>query len=1181
MNSLNRTNFSLLLCRSSHSMIFPVLAFLTLLLFVPMAQAEEQLYCPNNAWLKFTPAQISWMTRAPDGSLSYPTGLTELDRIMLEYNVRMLRPSFTHDPISLRNPAFHELGMDRSYLFRIIDDKFAVVRTTQEIETLIDRIANIPGIEKAEPIGIAFAFHTPNDWATTGNMYGLDSMHCRQAWDAQRGVDSVLAVTIDTGVMYDHPDLIQNFQMNTAEDLNGDGRFTAVDSNGVDDDLNGFIDDVIGWDFVSHSFDEITGAQAADGEDYGPPDNTPSDVHGHGTHVCGSLAARTNNGVGIPAASYNIRTLGLRAGFGCIYNGGLAGVGFTDNFWPAIQYAVNRGARIISISFGGTATNTDYQNAILYARASNCLVFAAAGNNGNTAPRYPANYNGVMAVAATGGGNIKADFSNYGQWIDISAPGVSIWSTTPTNAYNPAAYQSWDGTSMASPNAASVAALALSKNPTLSDDRLEQFVLGTATNIDALNPGFEFQLGAGLINAQALINAVPLPVIAMRSPNGNEVWWAAQNRELRWMAVDSVDYVRIELDRHYPSGIWETIFASTTNDGSEFWTVAGDTTDSAAMRISWVGHPQYTDTTDGVFKIKSPWIQVTSPVGGETYRQAIAEDITWMSGGCDSVDVDINRNYPVGTWQTIASNIRNTGIFTWMVTGPASMNARIRVSKHGTLQFSDVSDSNFVLLTPGITMTAPDGGEAWNIGTVHQVNWVSLGTARVNIDIDRNYPSGTWERIVTSAISNGRYNWTVNGPESPNCRIRVSNTNDSTNADTSNASFSVLPSDILIGSPNGGENWTLLTQQTVRWTPLGIPTVRVELNRNYPTGTWEVLSATYPTASGSFTWNVAGTITGAARIRLVSTTNPVQGDTSDANFNIINPSITIVYPNGGESIFQTRIPSLSWSSLGVSGNVRIELNRNYPSGTWETLFASVANDGVQAWPVAGANTTSARLRITSISDPTVIGLSANNFTIADPILHVTSPNGSEVWPINQLRDIRWNSNMGGTVNIYLDRQYPSGQWQLLEYGTPNDGVFPWSVTGPMTSTARIRIVHEFGAAYADTSDSHFVIGTTAVREYRSGTPVAFALDPAAPNPFNPETNLRFAIPLTANVTVAVYNAMGQLVATPLQSELPAGFHSLAWRANNTAGTPLPSGVYFVVVSAGAKWQSSQKILLLR
>lgn len=303
-----------------------------------------------------------------------------------------------------------------------------------------------------------------------------------EAWDLTTGSQDVIVAVLDSGADMDHPDLVGNLWVNPGE----------VPGNGIDDDNNGFVDDVNGWDF-------------SDG------DNNPNDSDGHGTHTAGTIAASTNNSVGVA---------GIAGGF----NGGGARVmplkifenAVDDIIANAFVYAADNGAVISSNSWGGGDPSSLIENAIDYfianaggpgAPMQGGLVVFASGNDGTDDPSwgYPASYAPVMGVAASDQSDRLPNWSNYGSYVDITAPGAGIISTVVGG------YDSYDGTSMACPHVAGVAALVASYAPGLTAAAVRQILEDSADNIDSLNPNRVGQLGSGRLNAFAALSAAQPP----------------------------------------------------------------------------------------------------------------------------------------------------------------------------------------------------------------------------------------------------------------------------------------------------------------------------------------------------------------------------------------------------------------------------------------------------------------------------------------------------------------------------------------------------------------------------------------------------------------------------------------------------------------------------------------------
>lgn len=313
----------------------------------------------------------------------------------------------------------------------------------------------------AEPNYIVNIQTTPNDpnfselWGlhNTGQAGGtVDAdIDAPESWDVQTGSNNVVIAVIDTGVDYNHPDLAANIWINPGE----------IAGDGIDNDGNGFIDDVRGWDFYNN-------------------DNDPFDDNSHGTHCAGIIGAVGSNGIGVAGVNWNAKIMPLK-----FLNSD--GSGTTLDAVNAVNYAAANGAYVMSNSWGGGEYSQTLKDAITAANAAGILFVAAAGNAGSdndAAVFYPASYDvpNVVAVAATDRNDQKASWSNYGATsVDLGAPGADIYSTVPGNSY---AYKS--GTSMATPYVSGVAGLIKAQYPALASDGIKARLLGGADSIPAL-----------------------------------------------------------------------------------------------------------------------------------------------------------------------------------------------------------------------------------------------------------------------------------------------------------------------------------------------------------------------------------------------------------------------------------------------------------------------------------------------------------------------------------------------------------------------------------------------------------------------------------------------------------------------------------------------------------------------
>lgn len=336
----------------------------------------------------------------------------------------------------------------------------------QNVEQIIAELKSTGKVEYAEKVPLVKHFLTPNDPSyNSSTQWGLFQINASQAWNVSTGSASVVVAIVDDAVQTNHPDLSASIYTNTAE----------VAGNGIDDDNNGYIDDRQGFDVADNDNDP----------------NPPNSSFDHGTHVAGIVGAKSNNSTGIASIGYSVKLLPVKSTN--------VATQVTDGY-DGIVYAVTMGVDVINMSWGGTGNSTTAQNIITWASNQGVILVAAAGNDNNNTLHYPAAYTECIAVASTTTGDARSSFSCYGTWVDVAAPGSSIYSTVPGSAY---AYK--QGTSMASPMVAGLAALVKSVNTGMTASDVRNCILSTAVNIDAINPGFGGQLGSGRIDAFAAV----------------------------------------------------------------------------------------------------------------------------------------------------------------------------------------------------------------------------------------------------------------------------------------------------------------------------------------------------------------------------------------------------------------------------------------------------------------------------------------------------------------------------------------------------------------------------------------------------------------------------------------------------------------------------------------------------
>jgi subtilisin family serine protease len=402
--------------------------------------------------------------------LSVHAQQSKIESVPGEYVVK-LRPSLQGQTLSYQSKMLNAIVKETvSAKLGLVLVQRPIIQTAASV---INSLSANPAVEYAEPNYIyrvvGGAATAPTDpefgrlWGLNntgqategdmGNRAGLagNDIAALEAWKMETGSKDIVVAVIDTGVDYNNPDLAPNIYTNMAE-LNGQA--------GVDDDGNGYIDDIHGYDFAKD-------------------DGDPMDVYGHGTHVSGTIGASANNDSGIVGVAWNVTIVPVRF---LDDNGG----GTLANAIKSIDYATAMHVNIMSNSWGGGGFSQAMMDSITAARDAGILFTAAAGNNGSDNDKYdfyPAGYQleNVLSVAAIGPSGELAYFSNYGKTkVHVAAPGVNILSYT-TNGL-----QSWSGTSMATPHVTGIAVLMMSADRTLTFTDIKNRLISTSQPRDGL-----------------------------------------------------------------------------------------------------------------------------------------------------------------------------------------------------------------------------------------------------------------------------------------------------------------------------------------------------------------------------------------------------------------------------------------------------------------------------------------------------------------------------------------------------------------------------------------------------------------------------------------------------------------------------------------------------------------------
>lgn len=433
----------------------------------------------------------------------------------------------------------------------------------------------------------------------------------------------------------------------------------------------------------------------------------------------------------------------------------------------------------------------------------------------------------------------------------------------------------------------------------------------------------------------------------------------------------------------------------------------------------------------------NPSITVTSPDGGESLNAGGTHTITWTSAGTvGNVKIQyFNENYPGGV--TIVSSTANDGSYNWTVPNDPSTSCGIRVSEASDGNPEDYSDGFFAIVSasnPTITVTTPNGGEVWPVGSSQTINWTSTGTVG-NVKIEYSTDTGSnWTTVAASTANDGVYNWTIPNTISTQCAVKISEASDSSPSDISNSFFSIESASnptITVSTPNGGEGWSIGSSKTITWTTTGtVGNVKIQYSTNNGSSWSTVTSST--ANDGAFNWTVPDAESSRCRVKISEASDGDPSDTSNAMFSITSPSspsaptLTIVSPNGGENLEAGGTHTITWTSTGTVGKVKLQYSSDNGSN-WLTVVSSTGNDGSYSWTLPNVDSSKCKVKISEASDGDPSDTSNSKFTI-----YIPSPP-----EITISRDkFRFGADTGGNTT--------SGQTVLI--GNSGGGTLSWTAS---------------------------------------------------------------------------------------------------------------------------------------
>lgn len=1034
-----------------------VLAGLTIALALPAFAAGQTREIPGRVLVSFAPGTAPSVTKSAAGP---QTGLAGLDAVLARHGATEMVPLFAEFLDAFPDPATRA-DLARHYVL-VHADKAGNDAINAELEAL-PYVAEAASDLLLESHGTAFM---PNDLTNQWHLRNLSAggadTRAVGGWAESLGDSNVVVAVLDTGVDWHHPDLGGSHpdRVNGAIWTNWEEYYgTAF----ADDDGNGFVDDVRGWDFVN-----VSSTLVFPGEDAGPADKDPMDFNGHGTLVSGCIAPLTNNGLGVAAIAPGCKVMAVRIGFQQTDGNG---VSYASLMASGFLYAAANGADIINLSYS-TGYTAPFASAINTALNAGLVICVSAGNEDSDVAGYLQGLadDRILAVAATGPGDARSSFSSFGTWVDIAAPGENIYTTAYHYVGGVSTYEATQGTSFSSPITAGACALIWSAHPEYTAAQVTALIQATADPIDALNPGYEGLLGSGRVN---LLKAL-----------GDNVHQFPQEFTSLFDAMNGAaagDTIKVRSDAVINSpftvfGRGLKVFGGYDPSYTSRNLVNGHTPviGGAGVGLTFSGAITHTTEVDG-FEIS----------GGTGQNMSVIVPGARCAGG-----VLVNQVSPVLRNLKIHGNTVGSGSQLGCGGGVLLSNSQ------ATLENCEIY-GNTAIYGAGVFAT---GGSPTLVNCSIHDN-VLLATNGTYTPRGGGFYAHDSNAFLDQCVVSGHLGANLGG-----------------------------------GIYAGGQ--AAMSAITVDGCTISGNTATAGGGGLYQTG--GALNASLSTFDGNgktpaatFMYGGALQATGGALTTLDGLTcrnNQAQVGGGIALTGCTDATVSNSVLSGNTGMFWAGgLLFDNCPNSGITGNtIYGNTGGGGGGGVYVSNCAPAVSNNISAGNFGGASFGNGFAFVSATVTPSCNDAFGNQNTAWSGLTNPTGTNG----------------------NIAVDPLFcdaAGGNFQLQAA----------SLCRPENSGACGQIGAVLGSCFA-----------SPVPGDGDALPAAFRVEQNFPNPFNPKTTIRFALPAAARTTVTIFDLAGRHVKTLVDDELAAQSHEVTWTGDDARGQPVAAGVYFYEVSGG-------------